>query len=194
MHWKRQHITVSQISFSRIIFNFIWACINGLKTHLSPCQQLDQYFNTKDMISSRPVLFISGCCSQLENCLTFSLLWLWRKMPAVRKWNWCKNNDSFNCCIFHFDLREGEQVFMLKNLILPLFWRSAVTIVLQLGGKILPLPKSEQNEEKSGYNSDLVWCITGYVAVAAVVEMQMVSFVGEKAFTEKNPLGIKMWF
>lgn len=83
---------------------------------------------------------------------------------------------------------------MLKNLILPLFWRSAVTIVLQLGGKILPLPKPEHNKEKSGYNSDLVWCITRYVAVAAVVEMQLVSFVGEKAFTEKNPLGIKMGF
>lgn len=56
------------------------------------------------------------------------------------------------------------------------------------------MPKPEHNKEKSGYNSDLVWCITRYVAVAAVVEMQLVSFVGEKAFTEKNPLGIKMGF
>lgn len=96
--------------------------------------------------------------------------------------------------VFPFWFKErGEQVFMLKNLILPFFWISAVTIVFQLGEKILPLPKSEQNEN-SGYNSDLAQCITGYIAAAVVVEIQLVSLVGEKACTKKTPLGIKMWF
>lgn len=43
---------VIQTSFYRIVFNFMQAYTNGLKTHLSPCQQLDQYFNTRDMVLS----------------------------------------------------------------------------------------------------------------------------------------------
>lgn len=80
LHWKR-HITVLQISFYRIGFNFMRVYTNGLKTHLSPCQQLDQDFNTKDIILSWTSLvfqWVLQPAGKLFNFLTAVVLMQWK--------------------------------------------------------------------------------------------------------------------
>lgn len=89
---------------------------------------------------------------------------------------------------------KGGTGVYAKEFDLTLFLNICSNYCISTRKKILPLPKSEQNEENSGYNSDLAQCITGYIAAAVVVEIQLVSLVEEKACTKKNPLGIKMWF
>lgn len=79
LQWKR-HITVLQISFYRIVFNFMRAYTNGLKTHLSPCQQLDQDFNTKDMVLSWTGLvfqWVLQSAGKLFDFLTAVVLMQW---------------------------------------------------------------------------------------------------------------------
>lgn len=77
--WKR-HITVLQISFYRIVFNFMRVYTNGLKTHLYPCQQLDQDFNIKDMVLSWTGLvfqWVLQSAGKLFDFLTAVVLMQW---------------------------------------------------------------------------------------------------------------------
>lgn len=185
-----RHITVIQLSFNMTIFNFMWANVSALKTHLSPCQQLDQYFNIEYVILSwtsfvyQWVLHSAGKLFDFFSAVV--LIWgvSWREVELVwEQWR-------FQLLYFHFDSGEGEQVFKPKKSILAFFWRPVLTLCITLakvGGK---------REEWLQFWLSWMHCwISSRDCCGRNRDgIGMVSSVGEKANTNKTLLGLKCGF
>jgi len=157
-----------------------------LKSHLSPCQQPDQYFNTEDVISSRTSFVHQQVLHSAGKLFDFfsAVVLMWDVCCREAELVW--EQRCFQSLHFHVDSGEGEQVFKPKNSVLAFFWRPVLTLHITLakvGGKW-----------EEWLQFWLSWVHCWMRSRGRCGRNWAGEFCGRKGQYKQNPLGIEMWF